>query len=124
MKHALETQAALVNLARSLAPETVTVSGADGRLFFDSDSRADLDAAWAAFVAHYREAADGRRVLVQKRAGARVWRLVDSATTLRRMARIELTEEEHTAILAGAWYSRQADSKGGKGLKADELAGR
>lgn len=124
MKHALETQAALVNLARSLAPETVTISAADGRLFFDSDNRADLDAAWAAFVARYREAADGRRVLVQKRDGYRVWHLVDSATTLRRMARIELTEEEHGAILAGAWYSRQAESKGGKGLKVDELAGR
>jgi hypothetical protein len=117
MKHALETQAALVALARSLAPATVTIHAADGRISFDSQDWAALNSAWDAFTRAYRPTADGRKVTVSKhtRTGARVWRLVDAPDTFRRVAKLALTEDEHGELIAGAWYGRQLVSRGGPG---------
>jgi len=124
MKHALETQAALVNLARSLAPETVEVFGGDGRIYFDSKSKRDLLAAREAFRAAYRPVADGRKVRNVRHNGALIWRPAHVPSVLRFGVRLDLTEAEQSELLVGAWYSRQADSSGGKGLKVSPATGR
>lgn len=114
MKHALEAQAALVALASSLALETVEISGADGVIFFDSSSLADLDAAHGELIARFREVAGERDVVSYRGTSGRyVWRLPDG--TLRRGVRIVLTTDEHHELLAGAWTMRQKSAKGGRG---------
>lgn len=124
MKHALETQADLVNLARSLAPETVEVWGGDGRIFFDSASKRDLLAAREAFRSAYRPVAAGRKVRNVRHGDALIWRPAHVHGVFRFGVRLDLTESEQSELLAGAWYSRQAASSGGKGLKVDAPTGR
>lgn len=124
MKHALETQAALVALARSLVSEAVEVHGGDGVIFFDSSDKAALDAAWIAFRKAYRSTAEGRRVLPYRSRGRSVWRLSEAPEIIRFGVRLELTEDERGELLAGAWYSRQKDARGGKGLKVAPVSGR
>lgn len=117
MKHALETQAALVTLARSLALDSVEIHGSDGTIYFDSYDQQALDAAYSALAARYREVMDGgRKAWKVSHNGARLWRTVDSQT-LRRAIRLELTEIEKHERRLGAWatHARQVASRGGRG---------
>lgn len=105
MKHALELQKELVALALSFKVAGVTVGAADGRIYFDSLDALALHSLRTLFVQGYHATAQGRRVLTVKRGAAKVWRI--ESGELRFGVRLELTEEEHAELLAGAWYGRQ-----------------
>ena len=106
-QHALDAQAALVALSRSLVAESVNVQGGDGRIYLTGPKRADIDDGFAYIVEAYKTVTS-RKVCIMRLSStnSRIW-CIDSGE-YRRGFYVVLTDDEKDELYAGSWYGKQA----------------